>query len=245
MPFAHGSKTHVYFGGMDVSPYLDSADFAVMQETAETTTFASTFKSYIAGEQSGSASFGGFYDPTMLDLESSLGVDWALTSGVLTFCPGGGLAIGDTARLMSVSTTEYAQSSPIGGVIAVKWTPATSAAVGIGQVLHPLATDTNTTTGAEKDDLVASALGWTAHLHVMSLTGGGTWIVKLQDAAISNTYSDVTGGAFTSTAAKSTQRLQGATATTALRRYVRYVATRTGGAGGDSITFQLSYSRNQ
>jgi hypothetical protein len=55
---------------------------------------------------------------------------------------------------------------------------------------------------------------------------------------------DVTGGAFTAATTATSQRLLSATSTTALRRYVRYVATRTGGAGGDGITFGLAYSRN-
>jgi hypothetical protein len=71
-------------------------------------------------------------------------------------------------------------------------------------------------------------------------------VVKLQDASASNFSdgADVTGGAFTAATTPTSQRLQSATATTALRRYVRYVATRTGGAGGDGITFGLAYSRN-
>ena len=242
MPFLHGSKTSVYLDGLDLSPYLNMADWSTNQDTAEVTTFSADWKSYIAGTQGASASFGGFYDPDMLDLENILGDDFSLTSGVLTYCPRGS-AIGDGARLFSVGASDYAQSSPVGGVIAVKWDPKTSAPVGLGQVLHPLGADTDTTTGADKDDAAATASGWIAHLHVTAVTAG-SWVITLEDAAVA-TWGAVTGGAFTAVTGAGSQRLLSADNTTALKRHVRYVATRTGGAASDSITFQLSYSRNR
>lgn len=242
MAFKHGSKTSIYLGGLDLSPYLNAAEWSTDQAAAETTTFGASWKTYIAGLQGAKATFGGFYDPTVLDIENTLGVDWSLTAGVLTACAGG-TAIGDDARLFSIMSSSYAQTSPVGGAVGVKWEAATSAPVGFGDVLHPYGVDTNTTTGAEKDDSAATSLGWIAHLHVAAVSGG-SWVVKLQDAAVSNTYSDLTGGAFTAATGKTSQRLVAATNTTTLRRYVRYVATRTGGIAGDTITFQLSYSRN-
>jgi hypothetical protein len=242
MAFKHGKSTAVYFNGLDLSGYLTDAGIAIDVDTAETTTFGSSWKSFLAGTEGTKADFSGLYDPTLTALSGSIGTDFGLTTGVLTYCPSGGSAIGDRARLMSVSTTAYAESSPVGGIVAVKWAAMTSAALGVGDVLHPLGEDTNTTTGAEKDDTSATTTGWTAHLHVIAVDAG-SWVVKLQDAAVSNTYSDVTGGAFTAATGVTQQRLQGAAGST-LRRYVRYVATRTGGAGGDGITFMLAYARN-
>lgn len=243
MPFAHGKATGVYLGGFDLSPYLNMAEAAVDIDTADTTTFGSTWKQSIIGTEAAKATFGGFYDPGVLDIENTLTVDFALTSGVLTYCPAGGATIGNLARLMSATSGTYAQTSPIGGAVAVKWEAAISAGVGFGQVLHPYGTDTDTTTGSEKDDLAATTTGWVAHLHVAA-QNATSWVVKLQDAAVSNTYTDVTGGAFTAVTTKSGQRLLSASGAT-LRRYVRYVATRTGGSAASTITFQLSYARNQ
>jgi len=244
MPFLHGSKTSVYLGGLDLSPYFNAAEWSTDQDSAETTTFSALWKTFIAGEQAAKATFSGFYDPTMLDVEQTLGVDWSLITGVLTYCPRGS-TIGDDARLLSVATSSYVQSSPVGGAVGIKWDVMASAPVGFGWVLHPLAADTNTTTGATKDDTAATSLGWVAHLHVTAVSGG-SWVVKLEDASAANFSdgADVTGGTFTAATGKTSQRLLAATPTTALRRYVRYVATRTGGIAGDTITFQLSYSRN-
>jgi hypothetical protein len=243
VPFKHGKSTSVYLGGLDLSPFLNAADWSTDQDSAEVTTFGASWKSFIAGEQGSKASFGGFYDPTMLDIENTIGVDFSLTSGVLTYCPAGA-TIGDDSRLLSVTNANYTQSSPIGGAIGVKWTVSTSAAVGFGDVLHPMGTDTNTTTGPGKDDLVATSTGWIAHLHVTGITGGGTWVVKLQDSTTNGSFVDVTGAAFAAVSGKASQRLVSALSTTTLRRWVIYVATRTGGSAGDSVTFHLSYSRN-
>lgn len=244
MAFKHGKGAAVLLDGTDLSTYLNNTDFSVDVDTADTTTYGATWKTAIAGQSSAKADFSGLYDPTSTTLPTNIGVDYALTGGVLTFAPAGQTAIGDMTRMMSIGTSGYAESSPVGGVVAVKWTVTTSAAVGFGWALHPTAEDTNTTTGAERDDAAATSTGWMAHLHVTAIdAGGGSWVIKLQDAAVSNTYSDVSGGAFTAKTAAGSQRLLSASGAT-LRRYVRYVATRTGGSAGEGVTFHLSYSRN-
>jgi|GEM_PF-3071358 len=242
MAFKHGKNAAVYLGELDLTSLFRKAELNVKIDTADTTTFGSTWKTAVTGADSAKADFDGLYDPTVTKLADSIGVDFALTAGVLSFAPAGASAIGDQARLMSITSAGYVEGSPVGDVVGVKWQAATSTAVGFAQVLHPLGEDTNTTTGAEKDDTAATTAGWTAHLHVIAVDGG-SWVVKLQDAAVSNTYTDLTGGAFTAATGATSERLLGASGAT-LRRYVRYVATRTGGSAGDGITFALFYARN-
>jgi hypothetical protein len=242
MPFAHGKNTTVMLDGLSLSPYFRQADVALEADTADTTAFQSAWKTAIAGANRSKADLQGMYDPAVIAFDDLIGDDPSLVAGVLTIAQGA-TAIGDGARLLSIVQTQLAQSSPVGGVVGIKWSVLGSTAAGMGWVLHPLAEDTNTTTGAERDDGAASASGWSAHLHVTAVDAG-SWVIKLQDAAVSNTYSDVTGGAFTAKTAAGGQRLLSANGTTALRRYVRYVATRTGGSAGDGITFLLAYSRN-
>jgi len=242
MAFKHGKSTSVFLGAKDLSPFLNAADFSVDVDTADQTTFGSTWKTAGVGMAGSKSDFAGLYDPTLTDLISLLAIDPGPAGTVLTYAPAGALAIGDRARLVSVVETAYAESSPIGGMIACKYGVLGSDDVGDGQILHLLSLDTGTTTGAEKDDLAATATGWQAHLHVIAQTGGGSWVVKLQDAAVSNTYTDLAGGAFTAAVGTTAQRLTGAPGST-LRRYVRYVATVTGGVA-PTITFALAYSRN-
>lgn len=239
MAFVHGRNARVYFNAVDLSAYMTDANLAASMEPGETTTFGASAKAYLAGLRDKTFDFAGNYDPAATQMEAALAVD----AGVLTYCPGGGAAIGDLAWLGSVIGTEYDQSSPVGGIVAFSWAVQASAGSPVGYVLHPLAEDTNTTTGATRDDTAATTTGWAMHLHV-PLVDAGSWVIKLQDASASNfsDVADVTGGSFTAATAATQQRLVSAVGAT-LRRYVRYTATRTGGAGGDGITFQLSLSR--
>jgi hypothetical protein len=240
MSFYHGKSTKVMLGAVDLSPYLTSMDLAADADVADTTAFAAAWKSGLTGAAGAKVDFGGLYDPGEASLPTLF---LTLLPGVLTYCPVGGAAIGDRARLVSAIEAAYAESSPVGGAVAVKGSFTADGTVGFGDVLHPLAEDTNTTTGADRDDAASSSTGWTAHLHVTAVDAG-SWVVKLQDAA-TNDWADVTDGAFTAATTATSQRLQSAAITTDLRQHVRYVATRTGGSAGDGITFFLAYSRNK
>lgn len=242
MAFKHGKNTAVYFNAKDLSPYLTAADLDADVDTGDTTTFQSTWKTALAGQVGIKQGFQGFYDPTVTELTASLGVDFG--SNVLTYCPAGAAAIADRARLLDVATTGYAETSPVGGIVAIKWAVMASGTVGFGDVLHPLAEDTNTTTGASKDDAAATSTGWIAHLHVTAVDAG-SWVVKLQDSADNSAWADVSGASFAALTAAGKERLVSSSTTATLRRYVRYVATRTGGSAGDGITFFLAYSRNR
>ena len=243
MSFAHGKSTTVLLDAKDLSAFLNAADFSVDVDTADTTTFSATWKTALVGQQVAKAEFGGLYDPTDTTFVDTIGDEYSLLGGVLTVAPAGAAAIGDRCRLMSIASTAYTESSPVGGVVMIKWSVLASAAVGFGDILHPLAEDTNTTTGADKDDPSPPSTGWLAHLHVTAVDGG-SWVVKLQDAATTD-WVDVSGGAFASLSAAGTERLLSATTTSDLRRHVRYVATRTGGSVGDGLTFALGYARNR
>lgn len=243
MPFAHGKNTAVLVDGLDLSPYLNLAGTSVDVGTAESTAFGSSWKSHLAGQPGAKVELGGMYDPAQLTMRNLIGADAAAAAGILTVAPAGASAIGAQTRLVPIAETAYVESSPVGGIIGVKYSVLAAGPVGFGIMLHPLAEDTNTTTGADRDDGAATSTGWVAHLHVTAVDAG-SWVIKLQDAATLPTYADVAGGTFPAMTAAGGQRLVAASATTTLRRFVRYIATRTGGSAGDGITFALTYSRN-
>lgn len=242
MAFKHGRFAGVYLDSRDLSPYLNEASMSIDAETADVTTFdqADTgWRDHIAGLLGATFSTSGFYDPAEFARLNSVALDGV----ALTYCPGAREAVGDPARLMAVIGSSYGESSTVAESVGIAYDAQVSGAVAFGYVLHPLAEDTNTTTGSSKDDTAATTTGWTAHLHVTAVDGG-SWVVKLEDSANNSDWSDVTGGAFTAVTTSDGQRLTSASATTTLRRYVRYTATRTGGAGGDGITFALAIARS-
>lgn len=65
-----------------------------------------------------------------------------------------------------------------------------------------------------------SAHGWAAYLHALSL-GSGTANVALQDSTDNLSYGNITGGGFTAITGATSQRLESASSTAAVKRYVR------------------------
>jgi hypothetical protein len=229
----HGKSAALWLANADISPYFTDIGFSADVEAADTTTFGSTWKSAIAGVGSAKVDAKGLYDPTITSLTSIL----ADAGDVLTVGPVG-LALGASARLLRIITSAYAESSPVGGLVSIAWGAQCDGTVGMGKTLHAMSLDTNTTTGADTDDLTATTAGWVAHLHVNAVSAG-SWVVKLQDAA-TNDWADVASAAFTAATGPTNQRLTG---TGTLRRHVRYIATRTGGTASDTILFGLAYAR--
>lgn len=238
----HGKNAELWLDGVDVSQFFSDLSLDIDVDTADTSTFKASWKTFIEGDASTKVTAKGFYDKVN---DAQLATFLRNGGSVLTAFPAGAIAIGDLGRLVNAHETNLTESSPVGGAVLMSMAVLASGVMGIGYALHVLGTDVNTTTGATRDDTAATATGWQAHLHVTAVTAG-SWVVKLQDASAANFSdgADVTGGAFTAATVPTAQRLTSATSTTALRRYVRYVATRTGGAGGDSITFGLALARN-
>lgn len=238
MAFKHGSKAAVWYGGINMTPYLSSASLALAVEVADTTTFGNTWRTALPGLLTGSYDFEGKYDPAEVNIQTDFA---AQSQTVLTVCPGGS-AVGDLARLVPSITTSYGQSSVIDDAIGISWGVTGAAALAFGTLIHN-GEDTNTTTGAAIDQGAATSLGWTAHLHV-TLVDGGAWVVTIDDSSTGSS-GWATIATFASKSAVGAERLTSAAATTTVKRYIRVVATRTGGSVGQGVTYALGFARSR
>jgi hypothetical protein len=238
MAFIHGKNAEVWLDAAAISAYLSSVALNVACDTADVTTFGKTFHVFIPGPASATVDAAGFFD----DVFSTTPPTNIQNAGnVLTIGPGGLSTINQPARLVSAQETAYNETAPEDGAVAFTLGVKATDAVGFGFVLHTRSVDTGTTTGASLDGLAATATGWHAHLHVTAVSSG-SWVVKLQDSADNSSWADVASGAFAAVTTGAAQRLsQGSP--TAMRRYLRYVATVTGGST-PTITFGLAVSRN-
>lgn len=235
MAFKHGSKAKVWYGGLDMSAYLTSAALSLGVEVSDVTTLGSTWRSFLPGLATGSYDFAGKYDPGVTQLETDFA---AQTEAVLTVCPGGS-SVGDLARLVPALTTSWGQSSVIDDAVAVSWGVTGADALAFGTLIHN-GEDTNTTTGTGIDQTAATSTGWSAHLHV-TLVDGGSWVVTIQDSADNSSWATI--ATFAAKTTTGSERLLSASSTTTVRRYVRVVATRTGGSAGQGITYALAFAR--
>jgi hypothetical protein len=102
-------------------------------------------------------------------------------------------------------------------------------------------TDTAGTNGTGVDfTTVSTAFGWQAWLHVFALTGTNV-VLTLQDSADNVSFANLSGGAFTSATGVTSQRLESASRTDTVRRYLRVVSS----GVFTSATFAVMFTRNE
>lgn len=240
MAFKHAKATRTYFNQYDLSGYLHSATFGATQTTGDVTNFKSNgWRESIPGTLAATGGLAGYQDADFTALDTFLGSG----SGILSHCPAG-VSVGDLARLALVTSSSLNKSSPVGGVNALTWDVENDGTVHLGQVLNEADEQTNSGAGTGADGGASTSTGWTAHLHVLAVDGG-SWVISLADSADNSSFSAVSSSSFAAATGATSERLQSASSTTTLRRYVRYGATRTGGTTGDGITFFLAVARSK
>ncbi len=115
--FKYGAKAVVTVNAVDLSAFCDDAGIDVGVDTAETTTFGATWKTFIEGLASAKFSLKGNYDPT-----ASTGPAAVLTALIgggakpVVFNPAGTTST-ELKRTVSAILTGYAESSPVGGKV--------------------------------------------------------------------------------------------------------------------------------
>jgi hypothetical protein len=105
-------------------------------------------------------------------------------------------------------------------------------------------TDTTATAGTSYDQTaVSTSFGWQAYLQVFAFAGTDV-TVKIQDSADNSSFADLTGAAFAAVTSTTpgAQRLQSASATATVRRYVK--VTTTTSAGFTNLVFAVVFVRN-
>lgn len=118
MAFVHGKNTNFQINSKDLSAYLDNVDMPLTGDTAETSTFGSSAKTYVAGLTDSTFSIGGKWDPT-----ATTGPDAVLQplvgAAATTFIYGpAGSTAGFVKYTGSAICTSYKVTGPIGGVVS-------------------------------------------------------------------------------------------------------------------------------
>lgn len=101
-------------------------------------------------------------------------------------------------------------------------------------------TDASATDSAGLDTTTSASFGWQAYLQVFSI-GSGTADITIEDSADNVTYAPLTGGTFAAVTAPTTERLQSASATATVRRYVRVVTENT----FTNLVFAVVFTKNR
>jgi len=247
--FAHGKGTNVFVDVYNLSTFFNNADTTQSVDTAETTSFTASSKSYIVGLKDQTVSLSGLYsqDAGGSDVVLSSILGTATTPIVTISLTGSG--IGNRAVLGRAHETNYSISSPVADVTSVTadFTASTDAVA--NQTLG-LASGVMLTAGGSiaygslgnltaVDNAASSTNGGMATLHVTanSISGGNTTI-KVQHSADNSTWVDLI--TFTAVSASTTAKQLTAVSGT-INRYVRATASTAGSSG--SITYNVAIAR--
>ena len=111
--FVHGKGTKVYLDEFDMSPYFNSADVTLTNETAEVTAFSDSSKAYLLGLADGTLSLSGLWtadtDGSDEELQAILG---SASAANITIAEKAG-TIGNRATIARCDETNYTISNPV------------------------------------------------------------------------------------------------------------------------------------
>lgn len=246
--FVHGKGTSVLLDEFDLSSYFNSADVSHSIETAETTSFGASSKSYITGLRDGTLSLSGMWaaDTDGSDEELSAILGSATTPLVTVLYDSG--TIGNRATVAKAHSTSYAMSSPVADVVTIT-ADFNASTDGTTNVKLSIAQGVQLTTGssiafgalgnlASVDNSASSANGGMANLHVTANTLDDAATIKVQHSADNSTFADlITFSSVTAATATTEQKAVSGT----VNRYLR--ATASSSATSGSITFHIAFAR--
>lgn len=239
MAFIHGKNAGVVHGVNDLTSYLNDASVSQDIETAETTAFGNSAKTYIVGLRDATISASGMFDG------SANAVDAILTSsiGSNTLAPmivaPSGLTGGERAYILQAKTTSYEVSSPVGDVVSVSFDAQADGGADDAVLLTSLAAVTATGSGTARDNGASTSSGGMAQLNVTANSLNNTIVFKVQHSADNSTWADLAVFATISSTTTTSERVLVASGTT-VNRYLRANYTT---AGTGSITFIMAFAR--
>ena len=246
--FVHGKDTAVYIDEFDLSSYFTETSFSQENDTAETTAFGDTNKTFIVGLRNGTLSMSGLWsadtDGSDEELQALLG---NATTPVITVREGAA-AIGSGAIIAQADETSYAITSPVTDVHTIsaefQCTPNQ-----VSNLTFALAGGVQLTAGASiahgslgnlssVDNSASSANGGAGTLHVPTNSVNGNTTIKIQHSANDSTWADLISFTVVGSTAK-TSEIKAVSGT--VNRYLRATASTAGSSG--SITFMVAFAR--
>ena len=251
--FVHGKGTEVYLDEFVMSPYFNSADVTLTNETAEVTSFSDSSKAYILGLADGTLSMSGMWtsdtDGSDEELHAILG---SASAANITIAEAAG-TIGNRATIARCDEVNYSISNPVADVSTVTADfQGTSNTGTLGTMTYGITGGVQLTTGTSidynalgaltgVDGTASSSAGGAALLHVPTNSiAGGVTTIKVQHDSASDFSSVADLISFTAVAA-STKTSEMVVCSGTVNRYIRATASTAGSSG--SITFMVSFAR--
>lgn len=247
MPKQSGLGNQLFIGGYDIGADVsDISSISTPRATLPATGITMSAQARMFGQRDAMAEFNNFFNPAAGETHSILKTLPTADTQVMYLV---GTTLGDEAFSMLGKQINYdpqrgddgslkfgvsAQSNAFGG----DWGSSLTA----GKRSDTTATNGTSVDFATAANPASAAFGFQAYLQVFSFTGTSVTI-KLQessDNAVGDPFADVTGGAFTAVTSLGHQRIQSASDTLSVERYLRVVTTGT----FSQCTFAVTVTRN-
>ncbi len=253
--FVHGKGTKVYLDEFDLTPFFNSADVTLTNETAEVTSFADSSKVYLLGLADGTLSMSGMWsadtDGSDEELQAILG---SASAANITVAEAAG-TIGNRATIARCDEVNYSISNPVADVSTITADfQGTANSGALGSMTYGVTGGVQLTTassidynalgslsGVDAPLAASSSAGGAGLLHVPTNSiGGGVTTIKIQHDSASDFSSVADLISFTNVSA-ATKTSEMVVCSGTVNRYVRATASTAGSSG--SITFMVSFAR--
>jgi hypothetical protein len=207
--FRHGKNVNVFLDEFDFSTYFNSVSASTSIDTAETSAFGTSAKTYVVGHRDGTVSLGGMFEGT-----ASTGTDEffddALGNSTKTqvIIAPEGHSNGAGAIMLKADDTSYEVSSAISDIVQVSAEFQSTDAVEHGKILSSGSTVTATGNGTSVDNGASTANGGAGFLSVPVNTRNGNITVKIQHSADDSTFADLVTFTVVTSTTKTSERIE-------------------------------------
>jgi hypothetical protein len=239
--FRHGKNVNVFLDQYDFSTYFNNVSASTTIDTAETSAFGTSAKSYVVGHRDGTVSLSGMFEAT-----ESVGTDQFFATALgsatkikLIVAPEGN-SVGAGAIVLVADDTSYEVSSAIADIVQASAEFQSTDAVEHGKILSSGSAISTTGNGTGVDNALATTNGGAGFLSVPVNTRNGNITVKIQHSADNSTFADLVTFTVVSSTAKTSERVEVASGTT-VNRYLRVNYTVAGSTG--SATPVVAFTR--
>ena len=239
--FRHGKNVNVFLDQYDFSTYFNNVSASTTIDTAETSAFGTSAKSYVVGHRDGTVSLSGMFEAT-----ESVGTDQFFATALgsatkikLIVAPEGN-SVGAGAIVLVADDTSYEVSSAIADIVQASAEFQSTDAVEHGKILSSGSAISATGNGTGVDNALATTNGGAGFLSVPVNTRNGNITVKIQHSADDSTFADLVTFTVVSSTAKTSERVEVASGTT-VNRYLRVNYTVAGSTG--TATPIVAFSR--
>ena len=239
--FRHGKNVNVFIDEFDFSTYFNDVSASTTVDTAESSAFGTSAKTYVVGHRDGTISLSGMFEGT-----ASTGTDEFFDNALgnatkaLVIVALEGHSNGTGAIMLEADDTSYEVSSAIADIVQASAEFQSTDAVEHGKILSTGSTVTATGNGTGVDNGASTTNGGAGFLSVPVNTRNGNITVKIQHSADNSTFADLVTFTVVSGTTTTSQKIEVADGTT-VNRYLRVNYTVAGSTG--SATPVVAFTR--